>query len=55
MKEIEELVARLREEADWAFANEWEIPLMLPVDLRRAASVIEWLMEDKEAADGKEK
>lgn len=37
----EKLIARLREHAEWADANIWEVPLTLPDDLRQAANLIE--------------
>lgn len=39
----EKLIARLREQAEWADANIWEVPLTLPDDLRMAANLIESL------------
>lgn len=35
------LIARLREEAAWAEANIWEVPITLPDDLRAAADALE--------------
>lgn len=37
----QELVERLREYAEWAEANIWEVPIMLPDVLTMAAEVIE--------------
>lgn len=36
-----ELIENLREYAEWADANIWEVPLMLPDYLRQAADLIE--------------
>lgn len=42
MHEIcEELVQNLKEYAEWARANEYEVPLMLADDLELAADIIE--------------
>lgn len=38
---IKELIAELREEADWAEANLWDVPIMLPDHLRQAADELE--------------
>ena len=35
------LVGRLREYADWATANSWELPVDLPDVLEQAADIIE--------------
>lgn len=43
MKMYEELVANLREQAEWAEANEWETPITLSDDLKAAADAIEKL------------
>lgn len=43
MKDLTELVASLREDATWAEANIWEVPIMLPDHLTQAADVIEAL------------
>ena len=40
---MDELVTRLREHAEWADGNEWEVPITLPDDLRKAADSIEKL------------
>lgn len=32
---IDELIARLEEEAEWAEANEWETPITLSDDLKK--------------------
>ena len=37
----DELIAYLREYADWALSNEWETPIMLSDHLTEAANVIE--------------
>ena len=37
----EELIRTLREYADWADGNEWEVPLMLADHLRQAAEKLE--------------
>lgn len=37
----EKLIEALREHAEWAHANEWEVPITLDVDLDEAAKVIE--------------
>lgn len=37
----EDLVARLREDAEWAAGNEWETPLCIGDDLTAAADAIE--------------
>lgn len=36
-----EIAATLREYADWADANIYEVPIMLPDDLRTAADMLE--------------
>lgn len=36
-----ELAATLREYAEWADANIYEVPIMLPGDLRAAADMLE--------------
>jgi hypothetical protein len=38
---MQELVDRLREYAEWAEANLWEVPITLPDVLSAAAEVIE--------------
>ena len=43
----EELIERLREHAEWAEANIWEVPITLPDDLRVAADVIEELLTNQ--------
>lgn len=35
------LMVRLREYAEWADANEWEVPLCLGDDLRAAADMLQ--------------
>ena len=37
----EELVQNLKEYAEWARANEYEVPIMLADDLELAAAIIE--------------
>ena len=37
----EKIDATLREYADWADANIYEVPIMLPDDLRTAADMLE--------------
>ena len=37
----EEIAATLRECAEWADANIYEVPIMLPDDLRAAADMLE--------------
>ena len=39
----DDLTTRLREYAEWAAANEWEVPLMLGDHLKEAAETIEKL------------
>ena len=39
----EDLIAELREEAEWAKDNEWETPIMLSDHLKQAADAIEEL------------
>lgn len=38
---VKTLIERLKEYAEWADANEWEVPLCLGDDLRKAAAYIE--------------
>lgn len=40
----DELISALREEAEWAEANEWETPIMLSDHLKQAADAIDELM-----------
>lgn len=47
----DELVRRLREHAEWAEANEWEVPIMLPDHLKQAADAIEELSKRCEALE----
>lgn len=47
----EELAVRLREHAEWAEANIWEVPITLPDDLRAAADVIEGTSANQKAGD----
>lgn len=42
----EELTARLREYAEWAEGNIWEVPIMLPDHLKQAADEIETMRRD---------
>lgn len=43
---VDELfVQRLREHAEWAEANIWEVPIILPDDLRAAADALEEVIE----------
>ena len=37
----DEIVTALREHAEWADANEWEVPIMFGDDLSAAADLIE--------------
>lgn len=37
----QEIITQLREYAEWADANIFEVPIMLPEHLRQAASIIE--------------
>lgn len=39
----EKLIARLREHAEWADADIFEVPITLPDDLRQAANLLESL------------
>lgn len=45
----EELVNDLREDVEWAIANTWEVPIMLPVHLTQAADAVEELEEKAQA------
>lgn len=47
----EELIKELREDAEWADANIWEVPIFLPDALRMAANRIEELTKDKVKED----
>ena len=40
----EELIRTLREYADWADGEEWEVPLMLADHLRQAAEKLEQVL-----------
>ena len=40
MKDHKKLILNLRENAEWAEANEWETPIMLADDLKGAAALI---------------
>lgn len=44
--ETSELIKELREHAEWADANIWEVPINLPDVLRQAADEIEKTQED---------
>lgn len=50
--ETQELIQRLLEYAEWADANEYEVPLCLGDDLRKAAEYIR-RKEGEETDDGK--
>lgn len=41
----EDLICRLREDADWAEENILEVPITLPDDLRAAADILEKLTD----------
>jgi hypothetical protein len=47
MRDYEELVNALRENAEWAEGNIWEVPIMLPDNLKQAADAIEELSKPK--------
>lgn len=47
--ETERLVNALRDDAEWAHANEWETPITLGDNLDEAASIIEKLSADRDA------
>lgn len=47
-KEVKKLVESLREDAEWARANEWETPITLGDNLTAAADMIEKLSADLE-------
>lgn len=49
--EAKKLVEALREDAEWAHANEWEIPITLGDHLREAADMIEHLDEENAGLD----
>ena len=44
----EQLVKDLREDAEWAEANQWETPICLSDHLKQAADAIEKLMRSVE-------
>lgn len=44
MRDYEGLVKALRENAEWAEGNIWEVPIMLPDNLKQAADAIEELL-----------
>lgn len=46
--DIRELIKELREDAEWAEANEWEVPIMLSDHLRTAADIIEGVINEDE-------
>lgn len=48
---ISELVNNLREDAEWAHANEWEVPITLGDHLDTAAGLIEQLSALKQNGD----
>ena len=48
MRDYDELVKALRENAEWADGNIWEVPIMLPDNLRQAADAIEELKQNIE-------
>lgn len=50
MKEHKNLIANLREHAQWAEANEWETPIMLSDNLKEAADLIERQAAEIDAA-----
>lgn len=52
MRDYEELVKALWENAEWAEENIWEVPIMLPDNLKQAADAIEELSEDNAALNG---
>lgn len=45
-KPIVDLIEALREDAEWADANIWEVPITLPDHLRQAADELERGEED---------
>lgn len=45
MRDYEGLVKALRENAEWAEGNIWEVPIMLPDNLKQAADAIEELQK----------
>ena len=49
-----ELIKKLRENAEWCDANEWEIPICMGDDQREAANRLEALLtrEKKDTASG---
>ncbi len=47
--EVNHLIESLREDAEWAQANEWETPITLGNNLEAAASMIESLTAELEA------
>ena len=44
----EQLVKDLREDAEWAEANQWETPICLSEHLKQAADTIEKLSKNEE-------
>lgn len=51
---VDELIATMREYAEWADANIWEVPIMLPDVLREAADELERLSEPEVVVYDKE-
>lgn len=49
MRDYDELVKALRENAEWAEGNIWEVPIMLPDNLKQAADAIEELTREYES------
>lgn len=47
MRDYEELVKSLRENAEWAEWNIWEVPIMLTDNLKQAADAIEKLADER--------
>lgn len=47
-EEVKKLVESLREDAEWALANEWETPITLSDDLGMAADLIEKLTLERD-------
>lgn len=46
MRDYEELVKALRENAEWAEGNIWEVPIILPDNLKQAADAITELISN---------
>lgn len=51
---MEELIATMRDYAEWADANIWEVPITLPDVLREAADELERLSEPEVVVYDKE-